>query len=249
MKAWTAASSEMRSSGRKAGDSRRRTAMRRTATSIWMSGSGVETAQSLPKASRAPARRSEPNGYCQPARCGADEGDRQDVHLGLVDGPQRLAVGDDAERREAWHVRGMDDLDVGDGRSSIPARVGGDGRFDGIQPLADGQVADGVTMDVEPSRVGRSHDRSQLVRIEQRQAAVGGRPAVRTEVRLEQGGGVVLDHAIEEELDPVGAQPADGVASLRRSTQGLELVQPTVVMPMLGDHDATGQAPASASRR
>jgi hypothetical protein len=49
-------------------------ASRRVATSISSSGLAVDTVQSLPKASTAPARRRLAHGYCQPARSGSRKG-------------------------------------------------------------------------------------------------------------------------------------------------------------------------------
>ena len=85
-------------------------------TAVWIaaSGSGEVTGQSLPITSRAPAPWRSPNGYCQVDRSGAEERDRQLVHLLLVAGPQRLGVGGDAQLGEARHVVGVDDLEVGD---------------------------------------------------------------------------------------------------------------------------------------
>ena len=106
---------------------------RLTATSISSSGFGGRDHQSEPIARRAPDRSSDANGYCHVARSGPEERDRQDVHLGLVAGPQRLGVGDDAERGEPRHVVGVDHLDVGDVRPRVGHAVRRAGRRDRVE--------------------------------------------------------------------------------------------------------------------
>ena len=120
--------------------------MRFTATSISRSGFGVDTLQSEPIASRAPARSSDPNGYCQSARSGPRNGIVSSSMLRLVAGPQRLGVGDCAERRKPRHVVGMDDLDVRDVRPRVGHAVGRPRRLDRVEGDPDRPIADGVEM-------------------------------------------------------------------------------------------------------
>ena len=74
--------------------------VRLTAMSICANGSQVETPQSEPITTVAPWRRNERSGYWRAAGLGAQEGQREHVHLVLVDRPQGLHVGERAELPE-----------------------------------------------------------------------------------------------------------------------------------------------------
>src|SRR5215475_15550853 len=66
--AYSACSSVLASEGRNGSESSTYGSVRVTATCMISSGSGDDTGQSEPSATRPPARRIEPNGYCQAAR-------------------------------------------------------------------------------------------------------------------------------------------------------------------------------------
>ena len=100
-------------------------AVRFTAMWIAASGSGVLTGQSLPIASRAPARCRSPNGYCQRGALRTEERQRQLGHLLVEAGPQRLHVGGHAELGEARARRR--------GGRAAGARCGGAGRAAGVE--------------------------------------------------------------------------------------------------------------------
>ena len=160
--------------------SRCSSATRLTATSISSERvRRVDTLQSEPMASRAPARSSDANGYCQAGPLGPEERDRELVHLGLVAGPVRLRVGDDAERREARDVVGVDDLDVGDVGPRVGPAVGRAGRLDRVERVADGPVADRVEVRLEADRVEPGHRLGEQLGVDEVDArlfAVGRRP-------------------------------------------------------------------------
>ena len=119
-------------------------------TAVWIaaSGSGVETGQSLPATSRAPARCRAPKGYCQRRPLLPQERQGQVDHLVVVAGPERLHVRGDAELGEPRHVVGVDQLQVGD--VVAPGRVGADHR---VQRLAHRPVTDGVHVHLEAGGV------------------------------------------------------------------------------------------------
>ncbi len=55
----------------------------------------------------------------------------------------------DPELAEAWMVGRVDDLEVGQVVASVGRAVRGSGRFDRVERLADGAVAEGVDVDLE----------------------------------------------------------------------------------------------------
>ena len=127
MKPASASISSSRSSGRNGGRSpRASTSIRgRPRPPSPSSGSAVETPQSEPIASGAPAAQQRAERVLPRRPLRAEERDGQVVHLRLVGGPQRLGVGGRRRARaNAADVVGMDDLDVGDVRARVARAVG-----------------------------------------------------------------------------------------------------------------------------
>ena len=65
-------------------------------------------------------------------------------------GPQRLGVRDGAERAEARDVVGVHDLDVREVVAAVVGPLAVARGLDGVERLADGAVAEGVEMHLEP---------------------------------------------------------------------------------------------------
>ena len=88
---------------------------------------------------------------------GPEERQRQLVHLPFVHGPQRLDVGHRPEPAEARDVVGVHELEVGEVRARVGPAVLAARGLDGVQPEADGAVAKGVEVGLEPERIEPRH--------------------------------------------------------------------------------------------
>jgi hypothetical protein len=142
----------------------------------------------------------------------AQERDRQLGHLRLVGGPQRLDVGGRPERGEPRDVVGVDDLQVRQMVADGRIRVGPPRRFDRVERVAHRAVAERVEVHLEAVGVELGDEPGEFVGVDEVEAGVVGRAAMRVEVRVEQRGGVVLGHPVQHHLHAGGPEPADGVA-------------------------------------
>ena len=109
---------------------------------------------------RTPARRPPGPGSRRvlPRRAlGADERDRQVVHLALVRRPQRLPVRHGAQPMEPRDVVWMHDLDVRQMVAVVARAVRGEGCLDRVEGLTHRPVAQRVEVRLEPERVQLRH--------------------------------------------------------------------------------------------
>ena len=87
-------------------------------------------------------------------------------------GPVGLGIGGHAERAEPPDVVGVDDLDVGDVGTRVAHAVGPPRRLDRVERLADGSLADGVEVRLEPERVQARDVLAESLRVDQGRSAV-----------------------------------------------------------------------------
>ena len=153
----------------------------------------------------------------------------------------------DAELAEAGQVVGMDHLDVRDVMAVIVRTVRPAGLLDAVQRLPDRPLADRVDVDLEPLGVQASHDRLELLGVDERLAAVPGRAPVRVEVGLEDGGREVLDHPVLHDLHGRRAEPARSAAFPERD-QILHLLDAAVPVPPQRSDDPRGELPRTRER-
>ena len=171
----------------------------------------------------------------------AEERDGQLGHLVVEAGPQGLDVGRDAERREARHVVGVHQLQVGD---VVAAR--GVGALEGVERLAHAPVAEAVDVDLEAVAVELADVRAQLDRVDERDAGVvGGVPAA-VEVGLDEGSGAVLGDAVLHDLHRARREPA---ASTRRpaSRGARRSARRPGRAPTTAHHDGAGEVAGGRS--
>ena len=210
----------------------RAAARRSTATCISSSGSGLETVQSLPERQRAPARTRLPNGYCHDARSGAEERDRQVVHLRLVRGPQRLDVRGGARaggtagcRRGARPGCGRG----GGGRRSGRSRQRG---LDRVERLPDRAVAERVEVHLEararPAAVTACFSSSGSTN---EMPAFVGRLAVRVEVRRRASPAVKFSTTPSCMIFTLVGANRPTAATRSRVDQSFDLLEPAVRGP------------------
>ena len=131
---------------------------------------------------------------------GADEGDGQLFHLRVRGGPQRLEVGDRAERGEPAQVPRGDELQV----RQVVARglaLRGRERLDHVKRGADGVIADGVEVQLESSRGQPLGCFPQHLRIDEQAPLVAGGMPLPVQVRGRHRGGERLAHAVQHQLD------------------------------------------------
>ena len=140
----------------------------------------------------------------------SEERDRQDVHLIVVGGPQRLGVGGDVQLPEARDVVRVDDLDVSDVGPRVGRTVRASSGLHGIEGRAHRPVADRVEVGLEAERVQLRDPAREPVRVDLEQAAVVCRAAVAVAVRLEHRAGEVLEDAVHHQLDARRRVPPDG---------------------------------------
>ena len=161
--------------------------MRSTARCISQSGFALETLQSEPIASTAPAALQRPERVL-PAPALAEERDREDVHLVLVRRPERLRVG--------GHVRASRKRGMSSGWMTwmwaMCGRVS-DGPFarraasTASSDARTAPIADGVEVRLEPERVEGRDPLREPVGVDLQEPAVVGGAAVAVAVRLEHG--------------------------------------------------------------
>ena len=198
-----------RSSGRSGSRTPRlSSATRSTASSISSSGFGVETLQSEPIASTAPAARSERNGYCQ-------------RHRSPRNGIVRLSIW------PSWQAQYGCALAATPSSRKRPMSSGwmtwmwamcgrvSDGPFCGsrrghrVERLAHRPVADRVEVRLEPERIELRDPGREALGVDLAEAAVVGRAAVAVAVRLEHGAGEVLEDPVHHQLHARGLVAAD----------------------------------------
>ena len=108
----------------------------------------------------------------------AEAGDREDGHEVIELCPQRLHVRDDPELGEASEICGIDDLGVGDHWAAIAGPVRDDRRFDGVEGLPHGGIADGVDVNLETRGVDGPHRLGEGLSLPHPQPVVVQRGAV-----------------------------------------------------------------------
>jgi HAAS domain-containing protein len=124
-----------------------------------------------------------------------DERERQIGHVAAGGGPVGLRIRHDSELGEAGLVVGMDELNVGQVVTGVAASVRLLRRFDRVERLAHGAVADRVEMHLEAVAVEEGHDAGELLGLVHADAAV-----VSTRIRLQKRSREVLEHAVLEDL-------------------------------------------------
>ena len=210
--------------------------IRLTATWISSNGFGLETPQSLPNARTAPARTRLPNGYCHPARSGPRNG-----IVRLTIWPSFCAhSGCALATTPSSRNRGMSSgwitwmCAMWWRRSFMPfAR-----RAASIASSASrtARSARAWKWTWNPSASRRVTASLQLLGVDERLPAVAGRVPVGVEVRLEDPGGEVLDHAVLHDLHAASARSGRR-ALARAAMQVVDLLEPAVpVPPQRADH-------------
>ena len=168
-------------------------------------GSAVETVQSLPNASRAPAR------VEAPERVHAGRALRADERLGQLRRRRRCGrprAGDTLATTPSSAKRGqvvrVDELEVGEVVARVAAAVRPLGRLDRVEGVAHGAVADRVHVHLEAVRVEQRRRRARARRLVASRSRVVG-----ADVGLEQRAGEVLEDAVDEDLRAADPQPAE----------------------------------------
>ena len=98
--------------------------------------------------------------------------------------PERLRVRDGAQVAEPVDVVGVH-LDVREMVAAIAGAVGVQGRLDRVERLAHGALGQRVEVHLEPLGVQAGHRLPHDLGLDEREAPVLGRPALRVQVRLE----------------------------------------------------------------
>ena len=143
-----------------------------------------------------------------PARL-PEERDREVVHLRFVRRPERLRVRDRAERPEPRDVVGVHHLQVGQMMAVVARAVREQGGLDRVEPLAHGPLGERVEVHLEPETVELGDVALQRLGLDERDAPVVGGLAMRIEVGLEHGRGVVLADPVLHDLHARRGEAAD----------------------------------------
>ncbi len=165
-----------------------------------------------------------------------DERKGQLFELILERCPLRLRIGGDPKRPEPCAIVGVDQLEMRDVRPAIGRTVGSSGDLDGIEGVAHRALADGMEVCLEAQRIQLGHVCREVRGIEQSQTDVRGRSAVRIEVGLEQGARLVLQDAVDEELD-AGRGIAGSGRALAPPDEFADLLRAARVVPTKGGDD------------
>ena len=116
--------------------------------------------------------------------------------------PERLHIRDHTEALETRNILYGRELHMGDDRAAIRATVDLVGKVERIERRADRRITDRVDVDLEPLRVDRANRFGQVLRFPNQHAVV----VQAGTVRLEQGAGLIFDHAIGKKLHTVGGK-------------------------------------------
>ena len=149
-----------------------------------------------------------------------------------------LAVTSRAAKRA--HVRGVDDLEVGEVVAVAARAVDGAGVLDGGEAVAHGPVAERVDVHLEVLGVQRRDVLAQVVGGDEGEAAVVGAVPVRVEVGVEHRGRVGLADAVLHDLDAGGAHPGLGRPAAALDELG-HLLQAALAVPPQGQHHLGGE--------
>ncbi len=141
---------------------------------------------------------------------------------------------------------GMHHLDVGQVVSVIARAVRDEGRLDRIERFSDRSFSERVVMHLEPEPVELGHVAFQGLGLDEGDAPVVGRFAVRVEVRVQNCRREVLADAVLHDLDARRCESAHS-SPFAELDQLLDLVGPTMTIPPERADHSSGQVTPAGS--
>jgi hypothetical protein len=133
-----------------------------------------------------------------------------------------LEVCNDSQLAEPRHVRGIDQLEVGDVVPMLLLTIGVLCGLNGIQGLTNRPIANGVKVNLKSRRIEPSHRILQLTGLHHRNPTLIGSCS---QVRLQQHRRIILHHAVLHDLHGTRVDTCRGILRTQ-PLEALNLPQP-----------------------